>query len=395
MSLALPTMQAWVGVDDGRGSVPPLPAFKKPVPTNPPMKEWPAEYLKRRAEVGNSTVSLDSGRHIAYWRDSSDIKTDTDKIVICLHGMMVSKNLWLLPKPIPGVCQIAIDRFAHGSSSEFAPGRWKEPEKLELDAMVPDYCEAISKIVGSSSSSAEIKKQKLYVIGYSGGGFVAQGIAAQLHREGRLAGLCILASAPSAFHQKLDLEAYHTGPKFTGQTLKSQAKMFRSIANPGCCCTPTLCKKKAIDSMMKGLTFKRKDVDPGFAMIYKDIMSNPKEDGGNKQRNEEMAQPQNAFMVAATLEAYLNGQHHEEMLLMDGYGFFLENPKTDSNTIGEDAEVVVRGYYGTEDNAMPPVMGDWLVKAYPQAKVHVFDGHGHCTIFLELEQILREFLGME
>lgn len=365
-------------IDADDGSVPPLPPFNKPVPINPPMTEWPAEYVKRRSEVGSFTVSLKSGRQIAYWKDG-----EGGKVVVCFHGMMVSKNIWLLPEPIPGVCQIAIDRFGHGSSSEFAPNRWKEPEELRMDTMVPDYVEAISKIVGST-------EKKLYVIGYSGGGFVAQGVAAQLHREGRLSGLCILASAPMAFHKQLDHDLYHSGPRFTGQTLKSQHKMFRSILKPGCCCTPSLFKKKMIDSMMKGLVFQNKAEDPGFAMIYKDIMSNPKEDGGNAQRNDEMGQ--NPFMVAATLDSYLNGQKHEEMLLMDGCGFFLENPNTDSTTIGDDPSVVVRGFYGTEDKAMPPYMGDWLCKAYPQAKVHVFEGHGHCTIFLELEKILRQFL---
>merc|ERR1711937_403419 len=58
----------------------------------------------------------------------------------------------------------------------------------------------------------------------------------------------------------------------------------------------------------------------------------------------------------------------------------------DEGTI--DAPVLI--YNGELDTTCPPTMLEFFSRIYPQTQTTVLPGHGHCTMFLELERIIQE-----
>ena len=96
-----------------------LPVFKKPVPTVPtPLEAFDPAYVERRKQITEKILKLKNGRQLAYFTEG----TPTDKAVLCLHSLGQSKLEWIMPKPLPGVFLIAVDRQGHGNSSPYPPG---------------------------------------------------------------------------------------------------------------------------------------------------------------------------------------------------------------------------------------------------------------------------------
>ena len=91
--------------------------FRTAVSTTPPMVAWPQEFLQRRHSVKQARVVLTSGRQICYFEEGG---VDCP-VILCLHGLMQSKFLFLLPEPLLTVRMIAIDRFGYGCSSSEPP----------------------------------------------------------------------------------------------------------------------------------------------------------------------------------------------------------------------------------------------------------------------------------
>ena len=132
--------------------------FKKSVPTEPELSAFDTKFMLRLAETEKktSTVLLKSGRKICYF-DESGSSSESDPaslpVVLCIHGMGQSKELWIEPEPIPNVRLIAIDRIGHGGSSP-------QPVPYLFADGVPEIEEFLDKIgVG-----------KFYVVGHSAGG---------------------------------------------------------------------------------------------------------------------------------------------------------------------------------------------------------------------------------
>ena len=131
--------------------------FKKPVPTEPQLSAFDTRFMLRLAETEKktSTVMLKSGRKICYFDECGSSESDPASlpVVLCIHGMGQSKELWIEPEPIPNVRLIAIDRIGHGGSSP-------QPVPYLFADGVPEIEEFLDKIgVG-----------KFYVVGHSAGG---------------------------------------------------------------------------------------------------------------------------------------------------------------------------------------------------------------------------------
>ena len=103
----------------------------------------------------------------------------------------------------------------------------------------------------------------------------------------------------------------------------------------------------------------------------------------------DLKQGQDAFMVASSLEAYLYGQNYNAVMPCDLFrGLGTTWGDLDDGTI--TAPVLV--YMGEVDQTMRVNQIPIFTKLYPHAKIEVLKGHGHCTMFLELERIMRELV---
>ena len=130
--------------------------FKNPVPTEPQLTAFDPKFMSRLAEIEKKTftVTLKSGRKICYF---DEVASESDgggslPVVLCIHGMGQSKELWIEPDPIPNVRLIAIDRIGHGGSSI-------QPVPYLFRDGVPEIEEFLDKIgVG-----------KFFVVGHSAG----------------------------------------------------------------------------------------------------------------------------------------------------------------------------------------------------------------------------------
>jgi hypothetical protein len=90
------------------------PAIDKPIPAQPPMEVWPPEFVARKRQLGEQTVTLDSGRRLTYFSDGDP----SGQAVLCIHGVGQSKLLFAQREPLPGgIRMIAVDRFGYGGSS--------------------------------------------------------------------------------------------------------------------------------------------------------------------------------------------------------------------------------------------------------------------------------------
>lgn len=95
--------------------------FKKAVPTEPELTALDPSFLARLAEVEakSATITVASGRRFCYFDESG--RSDGDPaallVVVCLHGLGRTKEIWIQPEPVPGIRLVAIDRLGHGGSS--------------------------------------------------------------------------------------------------------------------------------------------------------------------------------------------------------------------------------------------------------------------------------------
>merc|ERR1712151_256906 len=96
------------------------------------------------------------------------------------------------------------------------------------------------------------------------------------------------------------------------------------------------------------------------------------------------------FMVAATLDSYLNGNKTREIFLADAFRC-LGGPEPNlMDTIDIDQNIPVYIFQGDKDRAMSAEIAPCFLDVYPQANIEILKGHGHSTMFLELARILRK-----
>merc|ERR1719487_3066202 len=139
--------------------------------------------------------------------------------------------------------------------------------------------------------------------------------------------------------------------------------------------------------------YKDKTKDPGFAKLYSGTMK--KEDGGSEERFKEMDDVKANFMVAATLDAYFNGNNDSRAFLNDAFRCLGCPDPNLMDQIQIDEKVPVYIFQGNKDRAMPADIAPCFLDVYPQANIEILEGHGHSTMFLELDRILRKVCQVE
>lgn len=165
-------------------------AFKRAVPTTPPMAEWPADFLRRRRKIGAETLSVWARRagtargfraELCYSVDGPPVgEQDSDggraggdgaPTVVAFHGCGGSKTQWLLPEPIEGVRLVAVDRLGHGGSSDETELLGKGEHCL-WDELLPIYVEFLDDLLGTQAA--------VYLCGHGQGGLTALLLSAAL-----------------------------------------------------------------------------------------------------------------------------------------------------------------------------------------------------------------------
>jgi len=224
---------------------------------------------------------------------------------------------------------------------------------------------------------------KCFLMGHSGGTLVAQAIGMRLDKQERLLGIGLMGAMPHMNHEKLKHdESFLALPASDGQTMK--AARTTAEMTPACC--TCLSTKYLIDNFMApDMTFKNRTTeDPGFAdMLYTASMRD--NDGGTEERNAEM--DKSLFMVASSLEAYLYGQNYDTIMSCDMYRLMGATwGELDNATIAAPISV----YNGSHDKTCPAELLPSFSKLYPNVKTITLEGHGHCTMFTELERIVKE-----
>ena len=156
-----------------------VPKLKKPISTGPPpLTEYDAKYVERKAAIVEKTLQLKNGHHFCYFTEGSP----TDPAVLVLHGFGESKWSYVFPEPLSGIFLIAVDRMGHGKSTP-------HKEQPDFTQIVPEYMELLD----------ELKVDKVYVFGHSMGGLASCQIAAA--KPDRVLGIAPM-SAPMFTHDK-------------------------------------------------------------------------------------------------------------------------------------------------------------------------------------------------
>merc|ERR1719487_2635887 len=118
--------------------------------------------------------------------------------------------------------------------------------------------------------------------------------------------------------------------------------------------------------------YKDKTKDPGFAKMYTECMK--REDGGSAERFKEMDDPKANFMVAATLDAYFNGNNTSEVFLNDAFRCLGSPEPNLMDTIEIDEKIPVYIFQGDSDRAMPSEIASCFLDVYPQAQIEILEG---------------------
>ena len=326
--------------------------FTKPVPASPPMTAYDPAYIARKKEVAEKILTLKDGRKLAYFTEGDP----ADPAVLCLHSLGQSKMEFLLPKPIPGIFLISVDRQGHGSSSPYPPASpVSNPRKFSDD--MHEYVELLD----------SLSVDKFYVTGSSMGGSWAVAIAAAL--PGR-----VLACAPiSAL-----VDPRHGDKKEQGALCGDGGTMTLSIGEPGC--------MGGMMRAMMGGYFKVKDTskDPGFAKHYVSYFKYG--DASGKKYGPFDAMDRDHFLVSSMLDAFHHGVNCKNCGIIElirifgkqGWGY-------DPSTIQCPTFI----YQGEKDVEVPVKQAELINRLVKGSKLVVLPGIGHCTILLQLEEIIK------
>lgn len=322
--------------------------FKKPVPTTPPITTFDPGFLKALTRTKPEQVTLKSGRTICYFSEGEP----SDLPVLCVHGLMQSKELWLQPEPIPGVHLICIDRFGHGNSSP---------------APVPYlYDQAVGEI---GEFMTAIGVEKFHACGHSmGGSFVLQ-ISAGL--PDRVLGCAAISGLCDMHHPSLpESERKATIPP--GADVMAAAADMNSWKGG-------LARSALRNLLGKPMTYKNKAKDFGFAKQY--VATMRKDDGGCERTW--AAMDKDPFFVSKTLYTYLHGFVDQHAVVSDfactfaKWHFPCENFKGPMFIYNGNPEATI----------LPMAQQNHL--AIPQSELIIMEGHGHSTIVMEAPSIIK------
>ena len=337
--------------------------FKKPVPTKPELTAFDPQFLTRLAEIEEKTytVTLSSGREICYFDESGSVDGSPAAlpVVLCIHGLGQSKELWIEPEPIPNVRLIAIDRMGHGSSSP-------QPVPYLFGDGVPEIGELMDKI----------GVEKFFVVGHSAGGPWALQVAAGLGNgdEGRVLGAASISGQCDLYHPT----APECGSKEWNSLVTSPMITKACGPDAGCWggCIRNFLLKRVMGSMFYS---EKKDQDFGFRQMY--LENQRKGDGGCERTWEAM--DNDPFFVSKNLYSTLHGCNDTTTPLGDIWRIF---GKWDYDSSSFKGHCVV--YNGDPETILVP-MAEQAQRSIPQSDLVIMTGHGHTTIMLEGPTIIQ------
>ena len=330
-----------------------VPVPKKPILTKPPMtSSLDPAYLRRRAEISaqEQAFTLKSGRKLAYFVEGST--EGPDPVVVCLSCMSQSKELWIFDKPLAGVTLVAIDRMNHGNSSPNDKGRGEL-----FSESVPEILELLD----------GLKVDKFFLCGWSMGATHAMMVAAAA--PGRALGCAMLSGLCDSFHPAVT--------KKERRELDPGFGIFTSLSRPGCFGALSRAVVRMVSASMYVGPDKSKDF--GMADFYKYCKS--KDCGGDARTW--AAMDEDPFFVSKVLDAWAHGgqckrnAYYEWQTLFKPFCF-------DSSSVKCPTFI-----YHERKGETPIGHANQNHKRIEGSELIIMEEHGHVTIGLEAEKIIR------
>ena len=337
-----------------------LPVFKKPVPTVPtPLEAFDPAYVERRKQITEKILKLKNGRQLAYFTEG----TPTDKAVLCLHSLGQSKLEWIMPKPLPGVFLIAVDRQGHGNSSPYPPGLPPSAPARRFADDVDEYVELLD----------SLNVDKFFVTGSSMGGCWTVAIAAALPE--RVAGCAPISALTDPWHSSV------TTAEQRKALLPEGATGLLAMGDSGC-----------KGSMMRSFMLKMfstapkdKSVDPGFGRSYKMYFKYSKANTDKKLGADFAKMDADPYFVSQLIDTHLYGLNCSHGGVVEqirvfgkqGWGYDPANIKCPAFI-----------YQAALDAETPLGCAEQLKKIIPGAELVLVPECGHSTILMQKAEIV-------
>jgi len=330
--------------------------FKKAVPTEPELTALDPSFLARLAEVETktATATVASGRSFCYFDES-----DGDPalpVVVCLHGLGQSKELWIQPEPVPGIRLVAIDRLGHGGSSA-------QPVPYTFADGVPEIAELLDKI----------GVDKFFILGHSAGAGWAVQVAAALGTD-RVLGAATVSGQCDLYHNS----APPVGSRAWKALVPSPA--IAAACGPDAGCWGGLVRNILLKRVMGSMFYsERKDRDFGFRQLY--TADQRKADGGCERTWRAM--DRDTFFVSKNLYSVLHGCNDPSTPLGDIWRLF---GRWSYDCSAYQGPLTV---YNGDPELTLVAMAEQLARSVGQAELVVMEGHGHTTIMMEQANIMQ------
>lgn len=314
--------------------------FSPPIPCTPPLHDWHETYAARKAELQGCTVTLRSGRVIAYFEEGDP----EGRPVVAFHGGMTTKLQWMaaLKEPLPGVRLIAVDRPGCGKSSAVS---WKDSYKFE-DSLsdMKEFVDALG-------------LEKFVVIGHSNGTAFALGMAATWPE--RVCGCAVFSCFTDPYHARATADI----AKKNGADMAGMYKgccsccfvgLFKSFMGPG--------DKSRPDKAFAGLATAEKK-----AAKFAEFSADP-------------------FLVCSFLDGWLEyDAKGVEGLLWEMLHCRAAKWPFDIAAIRCPTHI----WSGQNDFAVPVILPQQTAKVVPNATLNMLEEHGHTTICAIFAEAIR------
>ena len=331
-----------------------LPAFKKPVPTQPtPMSDWDPLFVQRRKEISEKILTVKSGRTLAYFTEGNP----TDPAVLTLHSLGMSKTQFLFSKPLPGIFQISVDRQGHGNSSPYPPG---SRVVCQFSDHVPEYVELLD----------SLGVDKFYVVGSSMGASWTIALAAAL--PDRCLGAAPLSALPDPWRANMT-------PALRKPLCPEGATILLSIGDSNC-------SGSMIRKLMASLfsVISDRTTDPDFAKLYNSYFKYGSPNS-NKLAPDFELMDSRPFAVSAMLDARLYGGNCKNYGLVEQIRIF---GKQGWGVDPANIKCPVFYYHPELDSEIPRACAEHFQRIIPHMQLIEWPKVGHATIVYHAEEII-------
>jgi pimeloyl-ACP methyl ester carboxylesterase len=334
------------------------PKFKKPIQrpgAGSPMTEYDPRYLERKATFLEKRFDCKSGRHFSYITEGNP----EDPAVLMLHGIGESKWCWVFPEPLDGIFLIVPDRQGHGLSSpcEGPP---------DLTQLVPEYIELLD----------DLKVDKFYAAGHSFGAMSAVQIAAAF--PDRVLG-CAPIAGPVLFNDK------HATPEERTKFDSAPCGMIAALSKSSCWGSFSRC---VCFKVMGAQAHPDTTKDFGFAAKYAQYRGIHV--GGTERSWSTM--DKDTFFITKMMDSNLHGANRKNQFVWElmraaspeGSPYDLEAVKCPTFI-----------YQGRKEAVNPGAAAEVYHRVIKGSKLIWFDDHGHVTVCMEAEKIIRALVKLE